>query len=228
VELDKTKKWLGEERLAVIFDGTTRDGELFCVVGRIINSVTFLPEQRVLAMKLYERSKGALATSGEPMAASSVDWSSCSNACVCSTLSQFMMGIEATDVQKLAAAFLVLGNDPARMQRVIEELPRYKALCQAVRLPPVPTEPKSPTPQKHRDECVARFYADNVDKVPEFCSLFRDAALVTASSAAAERVFSKFNNTFGDQQMSAKEDLIETAMMLQYSELTWYSRPASV
>ena len=139
-----------------------------------------------------------------------------------------MMGIEATDVQKLAAAFPVLGNDPARVQRVIEELPRYKALCQAVRLPPVPTEPKSLKPQKHRDECVARFYADNVDKVPEFCSLFRDAALVTASSAAAERVFSKFNNTFGDQQMSAKEDLIETAMMLQYSELTWYSRQASV
>ena len=39
---------------------------------------------------------------------------------------------------------------------------------------------------------------------------------VTASSAAAERVFSALNNTFGKQQTSALEDYIETSVLLQY------------
>ena len=54
--------------------------------------------------------------------------------------------------------------------------------------------------------------------IPEFCALFRDLALVTASSAAAERVFSLYNNTFGDQQDNAKEDYIEASMMAQYRQ----------
>ena len=43
------------EKLAVIFDGTTRDGEAFVVLARKINKDTCLPEQRVMAVKLYAR-----------------------------------------------------------------------------------------------------------------------------------------------------------------------------
>ena len=69
---------------------------------------------------------------------------------------------------------------------------------------------------QHRDTCVAQFFANNVGAVPDFCALFRDLALVTASSAAAERVFSLYNNTFDKQQESAKEDYVEASMMAQY------------
>ena len=38
------------------------------------------------------------------------------------------------------------------------------------------------------------------------------------SSAAAERVFSLFSATFGPQQRHALEDVIESAMFLQYND----------
>ena len=67
-------------------------------------------------------------------------------------------------------------------------------------------------------------------RLPEFSELFRDLALITASSAAAERVFSLLNNTFGKQQQHAYEDYIETALMLQYRNKppTWDTRKCSV
>ena len=83
--------------------------------------------------------------------------------------------------------------------------------------------PKDLTFQKHRDTHIAQFFASNKAQIPEFYSLFKDCALVTASSAGAERVFSLFSNTFGDQQTRSLEDYIETTLMLQYRvrELTW-------
>jgi hypothetical protein len=56
VEVEFAKQWLsGGQRVGVIFDGTTHGGELLAVVGRQINAATFLPEQRVLAFKMYEK-----------------------------------------------------------------------------------------------------------------------------------------------------------------------------
>ena len=56
VEVESAKEWLsGGQGVGVIFDGTTHGGELLAVVGRQINAATFLPEQRVLAFKMYEK-----------------------------------------------------------------------------------------------------------------------------------------------------------------------------
>ena len=40
----------------------------------------------------------------------------------------------------------------------------------------------------------------------------------TPNSAAAERVFSLLKNMFGDAQMSALADMIQTALMLKYNQ----------
>ncbi len=40
----------------------------------------------------------------------------------------------------------------------------------------------------------------------------------TPNSAAAERVFSLLKSMFGDQQMSALEDMIEAALALNYNK----------
>ena len=105
----------------------------------------------------------------------------------------------------------------------VAELPVYVSLCLPLRLPDKPDTPKDLTFQKHRDTHIAQFFASNKAQIPEFYSLFKDCALVTASSAGAERVFSLFSNTFGDQQTRSLEDYIETTLMLQYRvrELTW-------
>ena len=135
----------------------------------------------------------------------------------------YLTGPNADSVQKLAAAFPLLRRDPERVKRLIAELPIFLSVCEPVRLPPLPD--KVPFLQ-HRDEHIAKFYADNKARLPEFSELFRDLALITASSAAAERVFSLFNNTFGKQQQGAYEDYIETALMLQYRNKppTWDTR----
>ena len=118
-------------------------------------------------------------------------------------------------IHALAKCFPLLHPDSERKARLIVELPTYLAVCQPLRLPP---KPDTVTTLQHRDTCIARVFANNVANIPEFCALFRDLALVTASSAAAERVFSLYNNTFGDQQDNAKEDYIEASMMAQYRQ----------
>jgi hypothetical protein len=136
----------------------------------------------------------------------------------------YLMAPNADAVRKLAAAFPLLRRDSTgRVERLVAELPAYVSLCQPLRLPDKPATPKDLTFQKHRDTHIAQFFASNKALIPEFYSLFRDCALVTASSAGAERVFSLLTNTFGDQQLSSLEDYIETALMLQYRkrEPTW-------
>jgi len=44
------------------------------------------------------------------------------------------------------------------------------------------------------------------------------AAKVVPSSAVAEHVFSFLKNSFGDQQLHALEDYIETSLMIQYNK----------
>ena len=133
------------------------------------------------------------------------------------------MNPNADSVRKLAASFPLLRRDAGRVERLVAELPVYVSLCLPLRLPDKPDTPKDLTFQKHRDTHIAQFFASNKAQIPEFYSLFKDCALVTASSAGAERVFSLFSNTFGDQQTRSLEDYIETTLMLQYRvrELTW-------
>ena len=127
-------------------------------------------------------------------------------------------------IRKLADAFPVLRRNSERVEKLIAELPTFLSICEPLRLPPCPD--KVPF-LRHRDEHIAKFYADNKARIPEFSELFRDLALITASSAAAERVFSLLGNTFGNkQQLSAYEDYIEAALMIQYRNRppTWDTR----
>ena len=116
-------------------------------------------------------------------------------------------------MRKLAAAFPVLRNNKQRVAQLVAELPTYLALCQPLRLPPCP---EKTTFQTHRDKHISLFYATNAAQIPAFSSLMLDVGLLTASSAAAERLFSLLSNSFGDQELSAYEDLIEASLMIQY------------
>jgi hypothetical protein len=51
--------------------------------------------------------------------------------------------------------------------------------------------------------------------LPHWSSAVQKVLLVQPSSAAAERVFSMLNQSFGEQQQNALEDLVETTIMLQ-------------
>ena len=54
--------------------------------------------------------------------------------------------------------------------------------------------------------------------LPHWSSAVRKVVLVQPSSATAERVFSMLNQSFGEQQQNALEDLVETTIMLQYNK----------
>ena len=54
--------------------------------------------------------------------------------------------------------------------------------------------------------------------LPNWSSAARKVALVQPSSAAAERVFSILNSTFGAQQEQSLQDYIESSLMLQYNK----------
>ena len=51
--------------------------------------------------------------------------------------------------------------------------------------------------------------------LPHWSSAIQKVLLVQPSSATAERVFSMLNQSFGEQQQNALEDLVETTIMLQ-------------
>ena len=54
--------------------------------------------------------------------------------------------------------------------------------------------------------------------LPHWSSVVWKVLLVQPSSATAERIFSMLNQSFGEQQQNALEDLVETSIMLQYNK----------
>ena len=54
--------------------------------------------------------------------------------------------------------------------------------------------------------------------LPHWSSAVRKVVLVQSSSATPEHVFSMLNQSFGEQQQNASEDLVETTIMLQYNK----------
>ena len=53
--------------------------------------------------------------------------------------------------------------------------------------------------------------------IPMWARSFRKIALIHPSSAAAERVFSLLQSSFGKQQEQALEDYIQLSVMMQYN-----------
>ena len=82
-----------------------------------------------------------------------------------------------------------------------EEFPKFMALVDGI----------SP------EYSVLNFWRDNTATLPKWSETDKNIMLIQASSAAAERVFSLLNNSFGDQQLSSLEDYLEASLMLQYN-----------
>ena len=58
----------------------------------------------------------------------------------------------------------------------------------------------------------------NATSLPTWSSTTQQVLLIQPSSAASERVFSLLKNSFGDQQLAALEDYVETSLILQYNK----------
>ena len=65
---------------------------------------------------------------------------------------------------------------------------------------------------------VLRWWAANGSKFPAWAEAAQIVFAFTPNSAAAERVFSMLKAMFGDQQMEALADMIQTALMLRYNK----------
>ena len=62
------------------------------------------------------------------------------------------------------------------------------------------------------------FWKQHANNIPQWKEAVAKIILLQPSSAAAERVFSLLKNSFGDQQLSALEDYIETSLIIQYNK----------
>ena len=62
------------------------------------------------------------------------------------------------------------------------------------------------------------WWKQNASALPNWSEAARKILLLQPSSAAAERVFSLLNSSFGDQQDNSLQDYIESSLMLQYNK----------
>lgn len=113
--------------------------------------------------------------------------------------------VKATELQPTVDEVAELANFPfvfnVDAESMQGQLPRFLAACDGMR---------AVNPLK----C----WVDHGDRFPAWSSVFRKVLLVQPSSAAAaERVFSLLENSFGKSQASALEDYVEGAIMLQYN-----------
>ena len=92
-------------------------------------------------------------------------------------------------------------NDPAVITSLKEELPAYLARSTDVNPPD-----------------IAQWWKNNELQLPNWSAAENKAIVVQPSSAAAERVFSLLNNSFGSRQTNSLEDYIEGTIMLQYNK----------
>jgi hypothetical protein len=67
---------------------------------------------------------------------------------------------------------------------------------------------------------VLHWWATNGSKFPAWAEAAQIVFAFTPNSAAAERVFSRLKAMFGDQQMEALADVIQTALMLRMNNRT--------
>ena len=105
----------------------------------------------------------------------------------------------ASDVDKLSSFPFVTSTILSNLKA---ELPSYVAKADGV----------------NPNFCCLRWWKNNCTSLPHWSALARQILLVQPSSAAAERVFSLLANSFGDQQLNALQDYIETSIMLQYNK----------
>ena len=106
---------------------------------------------------------------------------------------------ECTALSSLLASSFITESLLAALK---EEFPQYVALAEDV----------SP------DYNIIRFWKTYSDAIPNWGKAASKVFLAQPTSAAAERVFSIMNNTFGDQQNSSLEDYVEASVIMQYNK----------
>ena len=100
----------------------------------------------------------------------------------------------------LISLLVFLFITPSNLTELKEEFPKYIALTEEV----------------SSEYTILYFWKDHAAAIPKWSDAARKILLVQPSSAAAERVFSLLNNSFGDQQLSSLEDYLEASVMMQY------------
>ena len=63
-----------------------------------------------------------------------------------------------------------------------------------------------------------KFWANHGSEFPTWAKGMRIVGSFTPNSAAAERVFSTLKRMFGDAQMTALADYVQSALMLWYND----------
>ena len=91
--------------------------------------------------------------------------------------------------------------DSEAIEGMKSELPKYLATAEDV------------SPQIDTCEWWKHHSAD----IPTWATAFRKVALIQPSSAAAERVFSLLQSSFGKQQEQSLEDYVQLSVMMQYN-----------
>ena len=71
---------------------------------------------------------------------------------------------------------------------------------------------------------VLLWWANNGKDFPTWALAMQIVGSFTPNSAAAERVFSMLKRMFGDMQMRALVDMIQAALMLNYTAARWAER----
>ena len=112
---------------------------------------------------------------------------------------------------KVTFGVTVAGNGP-HVPALKRELPAYLSKCAG-------------TAYDHNDvdkftTDVLGFWSNHGKDFPTWALAMQIVGSFTPNSAAAERVFSLLKVMFGDQQMSALADYIQTALMLAYNKRT--------
>ena len=64
---------------------------------------------------------------------------------------------------------------------------------------------------------ILDWWKANEGSLPHWSSAAQKILLIQPSSAAAERVFSVLNDSFGQKQTQSLEDYVETSIMMQFN-----------
>ena len=108
---------------------------------------------------------------------------------------------DASSIDSLTAfPFL---NHPTILENLKQELPQYLAVTQDL----------SPN-----YDGVLNWWKNKKTVLPTWAECVKMVVCIQPSSAAAERVFSLLQSTFGDRQGLALQDYIETSLMCQYNK----------
>lgn len=117
------------------------------------------------------------------------------------------LGVTPAAVQQLRA-FPFLDDDEI-VSNLADELPLYLATADGTSF--------VEDDLRKLSDLKVKWWRDHAGALPHWSQAVKKVLLVQPSSAAAERVFSVLNSTFGDQQEHALRDYLECAVMLQYN-----------